>query len=139
MRISDWISDVCSSDLVVALFGECAQASLQPAVIAGQDDDQQQLGMQPTGLRVNFWCRHQRCNTEQPGADHASRGHRVEAALHQAEALTLARVAGLDVLEEQARQLEQADDPGRDEIQANGRATSRERGCNYVYHSMMTK
>src|SRR3546814_16362383 len=67
MRISDWISDVCSSDLVVALFGECAQASLQPAVIAGQDDDQQQLGMQPTGLHVNFWCRPQRCNTEQPG------------------------------------------------------------------------
>src|SRR3546814_4091721 len=51
-----------SGRLVVALFGECAQASLQPAVIAGQDDDQQQLGMQPTGLHVNFWCRHQRCN-----------------------------------------------------------------------------
>src|SRR3546814_14640782 len=68
-------------------------------------------------LHVKFWCRHQRCNTEQPGADHADRGHRVEAALHQAEALMLARVADLDVIDEQAWQIEQADEPGDDEEQ----------------------
>src|SRR3546814_12608220 len=108
MRISDWISDVCSSDLVVALFGECAQASLQPAVIAGQDDDQQQLGMQPTGLHVNFWCRHQRSTTEHPGAEYADRGHRVPTATHSAPALMLARFAGLDVIANHARHIEKA-------------------------------
>jgi bacterioferritin len=99
---------------VVAALGKRAQTGLQPAVVAGQRDDQHELGVQPARLQIAG------DQQQDPGAGHADGGHDVEPALHHTEAPVARLIADLAVVDEQPWQVEQPGKPGDDKDDVKG-------------------